>query len=102
MSIISVYITYPDQQTAQSLVDQLLNEKLIACGNIFPIKSMYNWQDTIESENEYVSLVKTSANLWDKLVLHVEAKHPYEVPCIVKYEVEANKKYEDWVTKMVK
>jgi len=27
----------------------------------------------------------------------VERIHPYEVPCIVKWEVEANVSYEKWI-----
>jgi len=102
MSIISVYITFPDQEIAQRLVDQLLKEKLIACGNIFPIQSLYTWQDTIESENEYVSVVKTRESLWDSLIQYVEKNHPYKIPCIVKYVVETNLSYEKWVLESVK
>ncbi len=97
MSLISVYITYPDQPSAQAMVDLLLKEKLIACGNIFPIQSLYEWKDTIENENEYVSLVKTSLKHWESLIDIVEKNHAYEVPCIVKYTIETNPAYEKWV-----
>ncbi len=29
--------------------------------------------------------------------IQVEAIHPYETPCIMKFEVEANKAYADWI-----
>ena len=102
MSIISVYITHPDEQTAQTIIDLLLKEKLIACGNTFPIRSTYVWQDTIENENEYVSLVKTTLKHWNTLVETVESNHPYDVPCIVKYSIESNPAYEEWVKNSVR
>ncbi len=97
MSFIIVYITHSSEENAQKVANQLLQKKRIACANIFPIKSMYWWNGSIENEDEYVSIVKTIPELWEILQKEVKEIHPYEVPCIMKLEAEANEEYEKWI-----
>ena len=101
MGFIIVYITHSSEKNAQNIADQLLQKKLVACANIFPIKSMYWWNGNIENENEYVSIVKTRPELWEILQKEITNIHPYEVPCIMKINAEANKEYEKWIYSMV-
>ena len=102
MSFIIIYITHENEAAAKSVVNQLVEEKLVACGNLFPIQSAYWWQGAIQHENEWVSIVKTVPELWEKVVSRVEDIHPYEVPCIMKLEAEANEKYEEWIQASVR
>ncbi len=97
MSFIIVYITHASKKDAESVCDHLLQKKMIACANIFPISSAYWWQGSIQNEDEWVSIVKTVPENWDILQKEVEEIHPYDVPCIMKIEVTANKAYEDWI-----
>ncbi len=96
-----IYITNPSKEAAQKLCDHLLEQKLIACANVFPIESAYWWQGSIAREGEYVSIVKTSPNHWEAVKTAVEKVHSYEVPCILKIEVEANEAYEQWIVNSV-
>lgn len=97
MTFIAIYITNPDEATAKSISQSLLKEKLVACANIFPIQSSFWWNADIQSEKEFVSIVKTRIQNWEIVRERVLQLHPYEVPCIMKLEVEANKSYEDWI-----
>ncbi|MEM8908863.1 MAG: divalent-cation tolerance protein CutA [Bacteroidota bacterium] len=101
MSFIAVYITHGTENAAQKITDYLLQKKLIACANIFPINSMYWWQEKIAQDKEWVSIVKTIPENWDLLQREVEAIHPYSVPCIMKIEVSANTAYEAWIRQEV-
>ncbi len=92
-----VYITHPNEEKAKEICNHLLQKRLIACANIFPITSAYWWQGGIQHEGEWVSIVKTSLEKWEKLKEEVECVHPYEVPCIIKMEVEANEAYGRWI-----
>lgn len=97
MAFLLCYITHPDEATARRISEHLLNERLVACANIFPITSAYWWQGAIQHENEWVSVVKTRLDLEKKLEAAVQKIHPYEVPCILRFEVRANEGYEDWI-----
>ena len=97
MSFIAVYITHESREAAQKVVDHLLHRKCIACANVFPITSAYWWQGNISNDEEWVSIVKTTSENWAWLEREVSSIHPYDVPCIMKMEVEANQAYEAWI-----
>lgn len=101
MSFNFIYITHESEQAARTLTEALLQEKLIACANIFPITSAYWWQGAIAREGEWVSIVKTTLEKWESVKARIEALHPYEVPCIMRLEVEANEAYERWIRNSV-
>jgi periplasmic divalent cation tolerance protein len=97
MKFIIIYITHADMKEAKKVAEALLRDKLIACANYFPIESAYWWKGEITNAEEIVSIVKTRMSNWAKVKKAIEAIHPYEIPCIMKFEVEANKAYADWV-----
>lgn len=95
--LISVYITCPDQQSAKSLADRLLERRLIACANLSPVDSVYRWQGKIENETEYLIIAKSALFCWNRIQQEVTTLHPYESPCIVSYQIQANEAYHKWV-----
>jgi len=97
MAFIFIYITHKSQEEAEKISTSLLEQKLIACANIFPLKSAYWWQDKIEKGDECVSILKAPTHNWEKIKEEVKKIHSFEVPCITKIEVEANEEYEAWV-----
>jgi len=97
MSFALIYITHGSEAEAKRISDHLLDKKMVACANIFPITSAYWWQGAIQNEAEWVSIVKTPLEMYESVKIAVEKIHPYEVPCIVKIEVEANTAYEQWI-----
>ncbi len=101
MSFIIVYITHATEKVAMKVSNYLVEQKFAACANIFPIKSTYWWNQTVQTENEWVSIVKTIPENWIRLKKEVEKVHPYEVPCIMKFDVEANEAYENWIRESV-
>ena len=54
-------------EEAKKVSEHLLNKKLIACVNYFPIESAFWWNDKIDKSNEIVSLVKSRKENWDKI-----------------------------------
>lgn len=72
--------TAPSRDTAEKLAKTLVENRLAACVNILgDVKSVYWWEDAIQTEVEHVLLIKT---LTEKLksVKVLETNHPYEVP----------------------
>ncbi len=79
-----VMTTINSVEAAEQLVRTLLDETLIACGNVVPnVVSIYRWEGSITSEGEVIVLLKTAtarvAALRDRLI----ALHPYSVPEMV-------------------
>ncbi|MBK8620600.1 MAG: divalent-cation tolerance protein CutA [Saprospiraceae bacterium] len=101
MSEISIlYVTFPDEETASSIGNTLLDLRLIACINFFPIQSMYIWMEKKETGKEIIGLLKTTPLLIDLCVSKIKEIHPYEVPCILHKPWSANDAYFEWVNKV--
>jgi len=93
-----VYITAGDEAEARKIGRTLVEEKLAACVNILPIQSIYRWQGVIEEEGEMAMLVKTRAELADRVIERVKELHSYEVPDIVSLPIEkGNPDYLQWL-----
>lgn len=97
MAFILFYVTHPDEATAQRIATQMVELRLAACANIFPIASAYWWNGAVQQENEWVSVLKTRPELEPRLEEAIRQIHPYEVPCILRFEVRANGDYEKWI-----
>lgn len=94
--MILIYIPCKDEEQARSIGKVLLEKRLVACVNIFPIKSMYWWQGKLADDSETVLLCKTRTDLFDDVERVVKDMHSYEIPCVLKIEVDANKEYAEW------
>ncbi|MBI2659406.1 divalent-cation tolerance protein CutA [Candidatus Woesearchaeota archaeon] len=96
-----VYITCKDEKEAEKISMHLLKKRLIACANIFPIKSMYWWSSKIAKHSESVIIAKTSNRNFKKVENEVKKMHSYEIPCILKLNAAANSDYEAWAKKEI-
>ena len=96
--LVSIYTTLPDRDSANRLGRTLVEERLAACINTFPISSIYQWQGKIEETAEWAVLVKTRADLQPDTVNRIRELHPYEVPAVIVYGIEFSlPAYAEWV-----
>ena len=93
-----IYITTRNAAEAKKISSHLLEKKIVACVNIFPVESMYFWQDEIQENVEFVVLAKTTDNNYDKVEAEINKMHTYEIPGIYSWKVDkVNKKYNEWI-----
>jgi periplasmic divalent cation tolerance protein len=97
MPFIIVYTTHASSADAKRISAAMIERRLAACANVFPMESMYTWLGNLAHAAEWVSILKTSAARWDELRTAIEESHPYETPCIMKIDVSANEAYEKWI-----
>jgi len=95
--MIMVYITCKNNAEANMISKHLINKRLVACANIFPIKSIYRWKGKIVNDKEVVIIAKTLKNKFEKIKKEVKAIHSYKIPCIEMFNTKANKGYEKWI-----
>ena len=91
------YITTPDPETARSIGRKLVEERLAACVNMFPIASIYRWKGKVEEAKETVLIVKTTRERLPEVERRVLELHPYELPCIVWVGVEGHEPFLRWI-----
>ncbi len=101
MLVTLVYVTFPGVEDAKRLSEEAVRLKLAACTNIFPITSCYFWDNALQNDNEVVCLFKTTATAVLKLESFIVENHSYEVPCILKWQVQANDAYGQWIEDQV-
>jgi len=91
------YITCKNKTQAKKIANRLIKKKIIACANIFPIDSLYNWKGRLQSDKEIVLLAKTNNNKTKELEKEINKMHSYKVPCIIKINATANKSFQNWI-----
>ena len=101
MQITLFYIPVSTQSDANALGQKALDLKLAACSNTFPVQSVFPWAGSVQHEEEYVLILKTTLLLKDKLRLFISEHHPYELPCIISWDVEVNEAYGNWIEENV-
>jgi periplasmic divalent cation tolerance protein len=100
--MILVYITNHDKKTAYKIGKYLVEKRLCACVNIFPIESYYWWKGKIEKAKEWVVIAKTLVKNYEKIKKEIKNIHPYTVPCIIKIKADVNKEYLDWLRSKIR
>ena len=81
--------TASSKDEAQHIARALVERKLVACVNIIgPIDSIYRWKGEVESAQEFLMLMKTDSNQFDRVRDAVKSLHSYEVPEVIQVPVE--------------
>lgn len=85
-----VWCPFPDAETAREAAKTLLDERLVACANIFPaVQSLFDWQGERGEGMETGMLLKTDAALLERAVARLAALHPYAEPAILGWRCDA-------------
>jgi len=94
-----VYCTYPDHESATTMANSIIDANLAACVNIIPnLTSIYRWQGKRQQGTEELLLIKTTADTYPALELHLTTSHPYELPEIIAVPIKAGlPTYLEWV-----
>ena len=98
-----VYVTVPDEGVGVSLVTALLEQKLVACGNLVAgVRSIYRWEGKICDDAEHLLILKTTSSALSALKARVLELHPYECPEIIAIPVtDGHSAYIDWIRQNV-
>jgi periplasmic divalent cation tolerance protein len=96
---LSLYITVPFRDVAETIGRTLVEERLAACVNIIAgTRSIYRWEGKVEVASEVVLIAKSRAARFKQLEKRVKELHPYDCPCIVAWPIEAGyQPYLEWL-----
>ena len=98
MSNAIIISTFADRDSAKKTAKLLVEQQLAACVQIFPIESVYLWEEKICDENEIMLLVKSRASLFDKIAKTIKENHTYEVPEIIQIPItDGLPEYLKWI-----
>lgn len=93
-----VITTVNSQESAEKIVAAVLEKKLAACVQVFPVVSHYVWKDALQKDDEILLQMKIMTADYAALEAAIKAVHPYETPEIVRVEIaEGSREYLNWV-----
>jgi periplasmic divalent cation tolerance protein len=96
---IIVLVTTSSKKEAENIATELLKNKLIGCANIIgPISSHFHWEGKIQNSEEFLMILKSRSDLFEKLSEKVSKLHSYDVPEILALPVVlGSKSYLEWL-----
>lgn len=97
--LVDVTITGPDADWMAGFVRQLVEARMVACGNIIrDVRSVYRWEGEIEEGSEALVVLHTRASRVDDIIEYAKEAHPDDVPQVIAVPVtKATPDYHQWV-----
>jgi periplasmic divalent cation tolerance protein len=97
-------VTLPDEASAVALTRTLVDECLVACGNVIPgVRSIYRWEGEVCEDSEVLVLFKTTAAGFVAVKQRIVELHPYTCPEVLGVQVkEGHDDYLSWVRDQVR
>ena len=99
-----VLTTCVSLEEARTIANSLVESHLAACVNIIPqIESVYRWKDKIETSNEWLLIIKTTENAFNRLREALTSLHSYDLPECIEIAVEdGSAAYLEWIGESVR
>lgn len=86
---ILIYIICASREEAKEIASALLENKLVACANIFPAhQSIFRWEEKTQVAEETAVIFKTTQDKFQAVEAKILKMHSYECPCIVALPIE--------------
>ena len=93
-----VMTTCGEKPEAETIAMRLVEERLAACVQMFPIESIYRWEGAVQHAQEWMLFCKIQAIDYAKVEAAIRAAHSYSNPEIVKIGIEHGAQaYLSWI-----
>ena len=94
-----VYCTFPTMEIAKSVAGPLIAQRLAACVNLIPgTVAIYEWEEALHEDPEVAAVIKTRAELVERLFAAIAAHHPYANPALISFDVgSSSAAYRTWL-----
>lgn len=95
-----VLTTVANEDEGKTLAQKLVEEKLAACVQLLPqMTSIYRWKGEIHADDEFLLLIKTLPERYDRLESFISENHSYDTPEIVALEADrVSDSYAKWLS----
>jgi periplasmic divalent cation tolerance protein len=100
---IQVFTTAKRKDDADEIARDLVENRLAACAHVIgPINSIYRWKGKIEEEEEWICILKSRYDCYEKIEQRLKDIHPYEEPEILALSlVKGSRGYLTWLDQQV-
>jgi len=82
-------VTCGSRVEAKKIAESLIRHQLAACVNIVSgIESCYRWEEKITWDAEFLLIIKTTAEVIDRVRCRVIEEHSYDLPEFIAFKIE--------------
>ena len=100
--MVFIYTTCKDTDEAKDLGELIINKKIAACVDFWPISSCYNWKGSLQCVSQTMLLVTTFENKLEDVNQIISEHHTYSVPLIAGVDVRRiNHPYKEWMMEVI-
>lgn len=97
-----ILVTAASKSEAETIARSLITSKLAACVTLFPVQSIYTWQNEIEQSEEWQLIIKSHLDRFSELEAKICDLHSYDVPEIIAIPIIAGSHpYLHWISQQV-
>jgi periplasmic divalent cation tolerance protein len=99
-----VLTTAGNREEAERIANALVTGELAACVNILgPMTSVYRWQEKVERADEFLLVIKTWSDGYERVEAAIKELHSYELPECIAFRVEkGSEQYLEWLENSVR
>ena len=89
---IQVVTTADSKEVAEKIAAAVIEQRLAACVQISNCMSMFRWQGVVESQKEFICVMKSRMDPYPELERTIRNVHTYDVPEILATEVKTGRR----------
>src|SRR5437868_3462440 len=100
--MILILVSFENQDDADKAANYLIEHKLAACVEIYPVKNYYVWKGEKTIADEISGVIKTEDGYFEKVEQALKQILPYEIPQIIEVRAgKVNESYLAWLKEAV-
>ena len=95
--MLCVTVTCKNKGEAERVAGVLLEKRIVACVNLFPVSSVFLWKGKVEKAEEYMVSCKTVSEKLAAVQKEIKKLHSYDLPVISSWEEKTTADVEKWI-----
>ena len=97
--MVLIYTTCQNSEEAKKIGKLIVEKKFASCVNIWPIDSIYFWENEVKNDDEAVLLIKTIEAKVQQIEDLIMQNHSYSLPFIAVVDVRrVNRAYKEYMS----
>lgn len=100
--MVFIYTSCATLEEAKTLSKLIIDKKLGACVDYWPISSTYNWENKLNERSQVMMLITTLESKLEEINDLISENHSYSIPCIAGVDIRRiNRAYKEWMRQEV-
>lgn len=101
--MVFIYTTCESIEEARKLSSLIIDQKIGACVDFWPISSCYNWEGGMKCVEQAMLMITTFETKIEEVNKIISEHHIYSVPLVAGVDVRRiNHPYKEWMTQVIK